>query len=77
MTFIYVPPFLAFIFLTVIGVSDFIGELSVPENVRCCAIQSKTWSPIVVKPSSSIILTSRCVLCFLLPLFDEKNEHIC
>nr|ACZ98535.1 transmembrane domain protein [Malus domestica] len=38
---------------------DLRGELSVPENVRCCAIQSKTWSPIVAKPSSSIIQTSR------------------
>lgn len=76
-TFIYAPPFQAFIFLTLIGVSDVRGELSVPENVRCCAIQIKTWSPIVLKPSSSIIQMSRCVLCFLLPLFDERNEHIC
>lgn len=41
--------------------SDVRGEISVPEKGKSCAIQSKTWSPIVAA-GSSIVQTSRCVL---------------
>lgn len=55
------PLFQVFYFSKIDWFSDVRGEISVLEKGRSCAIQSKTWSPIVAA-GSSIVQTSRCVI---------------